>query len=225
LLNDGANGAPGPNLGATEIGDTGTLEADFLASSISGGSVTAYNSNGSEVPLNVRWAKVDNTAGAEVWSMYVDTGGEAGTSYYKVGDVTFDGTGKSVPLANTGATAALGVTTSGTTSFTLDEITVGGVTAGTAGNAADSITISFANGSLTQFADPDGIATSVNLSQNGYAAGELTNIAIDESGRVIASYSNNQTRALYEIPLATFQAEQSLRPGRRGGLCCDLRFG
>ncbi|WP_428524183.1 flagellar hook protein FlgE [Roseibium sp.] len=211
LLNNGTNGAPGPNLGATEIGDTGTLEADFLASSISGGAVTAYNSNGSEVPLNVRWAKVDNTAGAEVWSMYIDTGGETGTSYYKVGDVTFDGTGQVTTIATTGATAGLGVTTDGTSNFTLDTITVGGVTAGTAANAADSITISFANGSLTQFADPDGIATSVNLNQNGYAAGELTNIAIDESGRVIASYSNNQTRALYEIPLATFRAEQNLR--------------
>jgi len=212
LLNTGANSPPasGANLGASDIAVGGTNETDFLATSITGGAVTTYNSNGSEVPLNIRWAKIDNTAGAEVWSMYIDTGGDATNEYYKIGDVTFDGNGDIDTLTPNGA-GAVTVTNTGTESFTLDEITVGGVTAGTAGNAADSITISFANGSLTQFADPDGIATSVNLSQNGYAAGELTNIAIDESGRVIASYSNNQTRALYEIPLATFQAEQNLR--------------
>lgn len=207
LMNDGANGAPGPALGASDIAVGGTNETDFLNQSISGGSITAYNTNGSEVPLNIRWAKVDNTAGAEVWSMFIDSGGDATNEYYKVGEATFDASGAITGLANTGATA-LTVTANGTTSFAIDGITVGGVTVG---SAANPITISFANGSLTQFADPDGIATSVNLTQDGYAAGELSNIAIDESGRVVASYSNNQTRAVYEIPLATFQAEQNLR--------------
>jgi flagellar hook protein FlgE len=88
--------------------------------------------------------------------------------------------------------------------FTISSLTIGGTT-------ASNIEFSFADGSLTQYSDKDGRASSVSLEQDGFPAGELTGVAVDASGRVIASYSNNQQRPVYQIPLATFQAEQDLQ--------------
>jgi len=40
--------------------------------------------------------------------------------------------------------------------------------------------------------------------QNGAPVGELSSVAIDENGFIIASYSNGQTQRLFKIPLADF---------------------
>jgi flagellar hook protein FlgE len=39
--------------------------------------------------------------------------------------------------------------------------------------------------------------------QNGSPVGELTGVSIDNSGFVIASFSNGQTQKLYQVPLAS----------------------
>ncbi|WP_434051177.1 MAG: flagellar hook-basal body complex protein [Roseibium sp.] len=185
-------------------------ETDFLNSSISGGSITIYNQNGTAMNVEVRYAK---TANADVgppvvndtWTMYIGSGGDATTAYYDVGDVEFDSTG-----TLTGMTAGSIGTVNGTSDgFDIATLTI-------AGTDATGVGISFANAgltqySLTQYSDPDGSASSVSLDQDGYPAGELTGVAVDESGRVIASYSNSQQRAVFEIPLATFEAEQNLQ--------------
>ncbi|MHA7777696.1 flagellar hook protein FlgE [Roseibium sp. M-1] len=179
-------------------------EADFLASSISGGSVTIYNQNGTAMNVEVRYAKTLNyDAGVpqnDTWTMYIGSGGDATDAWYDVGDIEFDNTG-----AMTNLTAGVAGAVNGTSDgFTLASLTIGGTT-------ASNVEFSFADGSLTQYSDPDGTASSVSLNQDGYAAGELTGVAVDASGRVIASYSNNQQRPVYQIPLATFQAEQDLQ--------------
>ncbi|WP_456267396.1 flagellar hook protein FlgE [Kushneria sp. AK178] len=48
--------------------------------------------------------------------------------------------------------------------------------------------------------------------QNGYAAGSLTGISIADNGDVRGNYSNNQSRALGRVALASFANEQGLRP-------------
>jgi len=54
-----------------------------------------------------------------------------------------------------------------------------------------------------------------NLSQNGYAPGQLTGISIENNGIVMARYSNGQTKPAGQIELATFRNPQGLQP--RGG--------
>ncbi len=54
-----------------------------------------------------------------------------------------------------------------------------------------------------------------NLSQNGYAPGQLTGINIEGNGIVMARYSNGQTKPAGQIELATFRNPQGLQP--RGG--------
>ncbi|MDI3357507.1 flagellar hook protein FlgE [Pseudomonas sp. UYIF39] len=90
--------------------------------------------------------------------------------------------------------------------------TPGTVTAGvwTANGAAASpagVTISMAN--TTQFnADT---ARSIPA-QNGYATGQITNLTIDGSGVLLANFSNNQTKPIGQISLASFTNEQGLQP-------------
>ena len=54
-----------------------------------------------------------------------------------------------------------------------------------------------------------------NLSQNGYAPGQLTGISIENNGIVMARYSNGQSKPAGQIELATFRNPQGLQP--RGG--------
>jgi flagellar hook protein FlgE len=49
------------------------------------------------------------------------------------------------------------------------------------------------------------------ISQNGYAAGILSNINVGQDGTVTGSFTNGQTKTLAQIALATFQNEQGLQ--------------
>jgi len=67
------------------------------------------------------------------------------------------------------------------------------------GSAASTISLSF---DCTQY-DSDSIV--IGQKQNGYSAGELTNVAINGNGVVIASYSNNRQINIAQLVLAKFQ--------------------
>jgi flagellar hook protein FlgE len=53
------------------------------------------------------------------------------------------------------------------------------------------------------------------ISQNGYAAGTLSNITVGQDGTINGSFTNGQTKTLAQLALATFQNEQGL--SRIGG--------
>lgn len=191
-------------LGTGDI--TAANSSDFVQQSISGGTITVYNSNGTAQDVTVRWAKTANASGSvdDTWAMFISSGGDATTSWYRIGDVEFDSTGAVSGLtANTTDGRALNADNDG---FDLNSLTVNGVT-------TTDIEIVFGSGTtdLVQYADPDGRASSVTLDQDGYASGEIVGLAIDEAGQIVASYSNSQTRTLFDIPLATFEADQDLR--------------
>jgi flagellar hook protein FlgE len=62
---------------------------------------------------------------------------------------------------------------------------------------------------LTQLAQNSGFST---LTQNGSPTGQLNGLSIDGDGMVIASFTNGKTRALYQIPIATFANPSGLEP-------------
>ena len=51
-----------------------------------------------------------------------------------------------------------------------------------------------------------------NLTQDGYTAGELTGVSIDQSGVIMTRYSNGQTQARGQVALADFRNVQGLAP-------------
>ncbi len=83
----------------------------------------------------------------------------------------------------------------------------------TAGGAAPTpgpIALDYSNN-----ASLSGNYTANVISQNGYAAGVLSNITVGADGTVTGSFTNGQQKALAQVALATFQNEQGLQ--RIGG--------
>lgn len=81
----------------------------------------------------------------------------------------------------------------------ITNLTVDGVNLGT-------VTLEHGANGITQFADADGATTPSLLTQDGFAAGELSAISISDEGRVVATYSNGRAIDLAEMSLASFSA-------------------
>jgi flagellar hook protein FlgE len=94
--------------------------------------------------------------------------------------------------------------TSATQTVTLTGVSINGV-------PLNDITISHGADGITQFADVNGTAQINLLRQDGYPAGELQSISVNEKGRIIATYSNGRTLEMAEIVLASFNADNSLK--------------
>ena len=188
--NDPTTNGAGATNGFVQADD----EADFIASSIAGGAITAYDATGASVNVQFRWAKIDNSGGGgDEWNLFYLTDSDAtganvmwqnaGQSYQ------FDATGQLNPAVN---------------SVTLSAVSVDGISLG-------DINLQHGSGGITQFADPNGTARVTELYQDGYPAGELVSISISDSGRVTSFYSNSQQVELAEVVLAGFNAENELR--------------
>src|SRR6185437_387968 len=60
----------------------------------------------------------------------------------------------------------------------------------------------------TQYGGKDGVT---NLSQDGFATGELTNFSIGADGTISGTYSNGRTQSLGQIVLANFNDPNGLQ--------------
>ncbi|MGN8277019.1 flagellar hook protein FlgE [Pseudomonas sp. SMV71] len=117
--------------------------------------------------------------------------------------MSFDSSGKLVQVSTPPATINNDLVLTGWVPGTVTN----GVWAANGAASAPTITISMAN--TTQFnADT---ARSIPT-QNGYATGQITNLTIDGSGVLLANFSNNQTKPIGQLALASFTNEQGLQP-------------
>ena len=167
----------------------------FQKETISGGAVTAFNAAGTPVNLQLRWAKTDSASLGSPhqasWNLFYQSNPNA--------------TGTQVAWVNTGTTFTFGPNESPTGSA----ITVPGVTV--SGQSLGTITINVGSGGLTQFASTGGAATINNITQNGYAAGQLQSVAISNSGLVIGTFSNGQNLDLASVTLSHFNCTNYLK--------------
>ncbi|MGE8069171.1 flagellar hook protein FlgE [Pseudomonas sp. NPDC089569] len=122
--------------------------------------------------------------------------------------MTFDSAGKLVSVSTPNPPGAPVVSSDlKITNWTPGTVSNGVWTANGAAADPSGLTIAMAN--TTQFnADT---ARSIPA-QNGYATGQITNLTIDGSGVLLANFSNNQTKAIGQISLASFTNEQGLQP-------------
>ncbi|MCB1759833.1 MAG: flagellar hook protein FlgE [Gammaproteobacteria bacterium] len=78
----------------------------------------------------------------------------------------------------------------------------------TPGNGADPVTLTFNYANTTQY----GTDFAVNdLTQDGFTAGRLSGVDVDNSGVVFARFTNGQSTALGKVALAKFNNPQALR--------------
>ena len=59
----------------------------------------------------------------------------------------------------------------------------------------------------TEFGSNFGVT---NMTQDGYTAGSLLGVSVDNTGKLIAQYSNGQNKAAGQVELATFRNDQGL---------------
>ena len=90
------------------------------------------------------------------------------------------------------------------TNVTLTNVTSNGVSLG-------NVQLVHGTGGITQFADPNGNAQVNLLQQNGFPAGSLQSVTVNDKGRVVGTYSNGRTLDLAEITLANFNGADFLK--------------
>ncbi|HEV7293136.1 MAG TPA: flagellar hook-basal body complex protein [Devosia sp.] len=168
----------------------GIDEDEFINSSIYGGASTIYAENGAPADLQFRWAKTDG----DTWNLYYLTKSEAGDAEAAWTRVTQDF-----------SFGSNGVMTDPTTDTTnLGNVNINGV-------VINNVSLSHGAQGLSQFADVNGAVSVSTLSQNGYGAGEFVAVAIDDSGRVVASYSNGERIDVAQVVTAQFNAVNKLK--------------
>ncbi len=183
-----------PPTGAVIANDQQT----FLNESISGGAVTVYDSTGTAVNLQLRWAKTDSAAlggsHTNTWNLFYQSNPGA--------------TGTQVAWTNAGTNFTFGPS-GALVSPSVPAVTIPGVAVGnqTLGNLSFSI----GSGSLTQYASAGGTATINAVTQNGYAAGQLQSVAINNNGIVVGTFSNGQNLDLASVTLSHFNGTNYLK--------------
>ncbi len=179
-------------------------EADnFVAQSISGGAVTVYASNGAPVNVQLRWAKVDSAAagGTDTWQLfYLSDSNAAGSGVEWTAVTTGDPPVPDQYRFNSNGS----LEGAGKPSATISDLTVNGVFIG-------EVELAHQTNGVSQFADVNGTVSVSTLNQNGYGAGEFLSVAITDSGRVVATYSNGERIEMAQVVTAQFNGVNSLK--------------
>lgn len=91
-----------------------------------------------------------------------------------------------------------------TSNISIPNVVVDGTTLGT-------VSLNISSGALTQYASTIGSATINQISQNGFAAGQLQSVAVNNSGIVTGTFSNGQTINLAQVTLSHFNGTNYLK--------------
>jgi flagellar hook protein FlgE len=151
-------------------------------------STTVYDSLGNAYPATMYFAA---TATAGVWNVYTTIGGNLSSTPSPT-QLTFDSTG------------GFKNSTNGTTTSTNGNLTF----TNTPTDGADPMSISLNFSTSTAYGSPFGVTA---LTQNGYASGQLSTVAIDTQGIVSAVYTNGRSTQLGQLAMANFPNTQGLK--------------
>jgi flagellar hook protein FlgE len=77
--------------------------------------------------------------------------------------------------------------------------------------ALGSLTFNFGTGGLTQYASVGGATTINQIQQDGYSAGQLQSVAVNNSGLVVGTFSNGQNLNLAAVSLSHFNGPNYLK--------------
>ncbi|MEM5384719.1 flagellar hook-basal body complex protein [Paraburkholderia phymatum] len=149
-------------------------------------SVPVYDSLGGEQQVDMYFVKT--AAGS--WTVYAGKDGNVPTT--PIGTMSFDTSGNLVST-----NSAMATTSNLAFAFQIPN------------NDGSSTpqTLTLKVGGTTQFGSKDGVNS---LTQDGFAAGQLTNFTIGTDGTITGNYSNGQTAALGQVALATFANQNGL---------------
>ena len=156
-------------------------------------SINVYDAKGTQVAMTYFFQKT----APETWNVYVAANGEP---------LLPDGSPAGQPLT------AIAFAPDGRSPLPpnlpmLIDVPATGV--GTAQATQPMLQVTLDITSMTQFGSPFGPTA---LSQDGFSAGRLNAISIEDNGTVMASYSSGQSAPIAKLELANFRNNQGLRP-------------
>lgn len=151
-----------------------------------GTSLTAFDAQGLEVPVGLYFQKTANNE----WNVYTSINGSA-------------------PSAST--PFQLKFKTDG--SLDLANSTIPNLTLVSPNDPSQSFTASL---DLSKMSQVNARFSVADLQQNGYTAGQLVGMKIEDNGVVTATYSNGQTQAAGQLALVNFRNDQGLAPTGSG---------
>ena len=164
-------------------------------------SQTMYDAIGQDVGITYYF---QNT-GTDTWNVYATANGQT---------IATDGNGDPAPIQQLVFTDGVLTSPAGGV-WTMPDIP-----ADPAGRWQTIVGPEVTMAGTTQYGAAFGVT---DLTQNGYAPGQLSGLTFEENGVVTARYSNGQTKSAGQIELATFRNPQGLQP--LGGNAWARTFG
>ena len=156
-------------------------------------SLTVYDAKGQDVALTYYFQK----AATDTWNVYVTANGAP---------ISVDGSGNPLPSTTINFPANGGTPTAPVGTVNLD------IPASTNGNGAQTLPITGVQLDLSGASQYGSNFAVTDLSQNGYAPGQLVGIQFESNGIVTARYSNGQSKPAGQVEIATFRNNQGLLP-------------
>ncbi|MFS7307524.1 flagellar hook protein FlgE [Rahnella inusitata] len=157
-------------------------------------SITTYDSLGNAHDNNVYFVKSATVANS--WDVYSQDGSVTGSTAGKIGTLNFSSSG-----ALTSTNAADGTTQTGLSlTFPMNNTANGAV-------SPQTVALDF-TGSIQQSTGSNSIGS---LTQDGYAAGQMTGYTINNDGTITGTYSNQKTQLLGQIVLSSFSNPEGLK--------------
>jgi flagellar hook protein FlgE len=177
-----------PPLATTEFTLDVNLNAGAAVGDVYSTTLTVYDSLGNDVPLTIDFART----GANAWTWLASSSEASAVVPAAPTAIAFD--------PATGALLGAGDPTINLT------LTNGAVMPPLTWDLYNNVT-GLTNGDLTQYANP---STTTFQTQNGYPAGTLRSVSVDEDGVVTGAYSNGQLEPLFQVALADFPSYYGL---------------
>ena len=177
-------------------------------------SLTVYDAKGQDVAVTFYFQKTaTSAAGDDVWNVYATANGTPFNTDSSGAAIALDANGNpttpytTITFPSTGGapSAIAGSATTPPGAITMP-VPAGTSTSGVATLPIPAIQLNLAN------ATENGSSFAVtNLTQDGYAPGQLTGIQVANNGIVQARYSNGQSKPAGQIELANFRNPQGLQ--------------
>ncbi|EAB9757380.1 flagellar hook-basal body complex protein, partial [Salmonella enterica subsp. enterica] len=179
-------------------------------------STPVYDTQGNKHVMDQYMIKTPN---ANEWQTYtlIDGRNPDGTAFSMANQspitITFDSSGKlqSVVAPTPASSSQFTVTGNNivmsAAAWTPGTVTNGVFTPNGAKAAPNGVSID-----MTKTGSVFGESTRSVIAQNGYSTGQISSLTIDGTGVMLANFSNEQTKPIGQISLASFTNEQGLQP-------------
>ncbi len=183
-------GATSPPVATTTISNTTNLNSGSATGTTFTAPIAVYDSQGGSHNIEITYTK---TANAGEWSAAVTTDDTGVTVTGYPATIQFDSNGNlTSPAAGANPVLTISPWSSGATSPAMTVAIWGGTPPAS---------------TLTSYAQTSGTPSTT---ANGYPAGTVSGMSVDQNGTLIGTFTNGQTMALAQVAVSTFSNDNGL---------------